>query len=89
MKDNQNADYRPALRYGVRVRLLNKNHHEYFKTAKLLDALPNPSGRQENQWYDVHFDDGIYGRFPGRDLEPVEELADKISKKDGDPAAAA
>jgi hypothetical protein len=32
-------------------------------------ALPNRSGRPENQWYDVRFEDGVYDRFLGRYLE--------------------
>ena len=76
----ENKPYRPALAEGMRVLLLKREHHEYSKPATLLRALPNPSGRSEHQWYDVRFDDGVYGRFLERYLE---RIAEDQAKEDG------
>jgi hypothetical protein len=76
----ENKHYRPALAEKTRVRLLKAEHHEYLKPATILWALPNPSGRPEHQWYDVRFDDGLYGRF----LEAyLERIADSEAKEEG------
>ena len=66
MTSIKDSTYRSVLPEKARVRLLKPEHHEYTRPATLLHALPNPSGRPENQWYDVRFDDGVYGRFLGR-----------------------
>jgi len=47
------------------------DHPDFQQTATIIAALPNPSGRPDLQWYDVRFDNGRYGRFPERYLEPV------------------
>jgi hypothetical protein len=71
MTSIKDSTYRPVLPEKARVRLLKREHHEYTRPATLIHALPNPSGRPENQWYDVRFDDGVYGRFLARYLERV------------------
>lgn len=54
---------------GSRVRVRENNDPHLAGNARIVGALPNPSGKKENQWYDVHFDNGRWGRFPGRLLE--------------------
>jgi len=71
MTSMKDSTYRPVLPEKARVRLLKREHREYTRSATLLKALPNPSGRPENQWYDVRFDDGFCGRFLERYLEHV------------------
>jgi hypothetical protein len=61
--------YKPAIPDGTQVRLNRKDHPFSALVARVLGALPNPSGRQESQWYDVQFENGRYGRFLGRYLE--------------------
>jgi hypothetical protein len=70
----KNSGRGPALAERTRVRLVKSGHPENARAARVLGALPNPSGRTQNQWYDVRFDDGVYGRF----LECyLERIADK------------
>jgi hypothetical protein len=87
MTSIKNSTYRPVLPEKARVRLLKREHHEHARPATLLHALPNPSGRPENQWYDVRFDDGAYGRFLGRYLERID--LEGIDRKEGGQASAA
>lgn len=68
--------YVPAWSAGTRVRLTRKDHPEFLQSASIVAALPNPSQRQENQWYDVQFDDGRYGRFPARYLERLDSATE-------------
>jgi hypothetical protein len=68
-----NAAYASLLKENTRVRLTKAEHRETSQTATLVRVLENPSKRPENQWYDIRFDDGVYGRFPGRDLEPIAD----------------
>ena len=42
------------------------------RPCTILRALPNPSGRPENQWYDVRFDDYTMGRFAARELARLD-----------------
>jgi len=70
-----------------RVRLLKREHQEYSRPATILHLLPNPSGRSESQWYEVRFDDGVYGRFLERYLECVASEEEK--RNEGDQTAAA
>lgn len=61
---------------GERVVLTVKDHHaKDGQSCIVIGALPNPSGRPENQWYDVRFDDNSLGRFPGRHLAPAIQAA--------------
>jgi hypothetical protein len=79
---SENAVYRPAWGYGMRVRLSKRGHPEDSHAATILWALPNPSKRPENQWYDVRFDSSaspICGRFHERYLERIEEGAESGS----------
>lgn len=85
----ENAVYRPALGYGMRVRLMKRDHHANSQEATLFWALPNPSKRPENQWYDVRFDDGVYGRFHERYLERIEEATREPMEESGGQASAA
>ena len=57
---------------GTRITLTGREGHpENGKQGTIIGALPNPSGRKENQWYDVRFDDYRSGRFNQRYLAPV------------------
>jgi len=85
----QDSAYRPALGEKTRVRLLKRDHHEYSHLATILSALPNPSGRPENQWYDVQFDNGLYGRFMERYLEHAEGSSVGAERKEGGQVSAA
>ena len=85
----ENAVYRPSLGYGMRVRLMKRGHHEDSKEATIFWALPNPSKRPENQWYDVRFDHGVYGRFHERYLERIDEGTKEPVKESGGQASAA
>ena len=87
MNSIKDSTYRPMLSERTRVRLTRQEHLEYSRPATLLRALPNPSGRPENQWYDVRFDDGVYGRFLERYLERVD--SEGTETKGGGQASAA
>ena len=56
---------------GTRVRLHKEGHRKLGQSATIVAALHNPSNRSENQWYDVRFDDGVYGRFVVRHLKGI------------------
>jgi hypothetical protein len=47
-----------------------ERHRKNGKRCTILGALPNPSQRPENQWFDVRFDDYTTGRFLERYLQP-------------------
>jgi len=85
MTSLKDPTYHPVLPEKARVRLLKREHHAYTRPATLLHALPNPSGRPENQGYDVRFDDGVYGRFLGRYLKQIE--LPRIDRKEGGQAS--
>lgn len=87
MTSIKDSTYRPVLPEKARVRLLKREHHEHTRPATLLHALPNPSQRPENQWYDVRFDDGVYGRFLERYLERIDSKG--TDQKEGGQASAA
>ena len=53
---------------GTRVRFTLKDHPKNGQYCTILGALPNPSGRPENQWYDVRFDDQSLARLVERYL---------------------
>jgi hypothetical protein len=63
--------YSPLFVEGCRVRLVKVDHSQIGKSAVVVRALPNPSQLEKHQWYDVRFDNGRYGRFLSRYLEPV------------------
>jgi hypothetical protein len=66
MKDN------PQFPVGTRVTVVGREGHPKNNQAcTVLIALRNPSGRPENQWYDVQFDDHTVGRFAAKHLTPV------------------
>jgi hypothetical protein len=67
------ATYTPSIPDGTHVRLIRKDHPLHALVATVMDALPNPSGRKENQWYDVKFENARYGRFQERYLERVDD----------------
>jgi hypothetical protein len=57
---------------GTRITLSgHEGHPENGKQGVIIGALPNPSGRKENQWYDIRFDDYRSGRFNQRYLAPA------------------
>ena len=63
-------EYLPNLSRGTRVRLtLQADHPKNGQYCTILGALPNPSGRAENQWYDVRFDDQSLARLVERYLQ--------------------
>ena len=59
---------------GTRVRLYKEHHRKSGQSATIVAALPNPSNRSDKQWYDVRFDDGVYGRFLVRHLESIPRV---------------
>ena len=65
-------DYLPELRPGNRVRVVRGLGPSSILNATVIGALPNPSQRHENQWYDVKFDEGKLGRFNACFLKPIE-----------------
>ena len=89
MKSTEHSAKGPVLLEKTRVRLLKRDHRENSHPATLLRVLPNPSGIPENQWYDVQFDDGVYGRFLERYLERIEGSSEETAKKEGGQASAA
>jgi hypothetical protein len=65
--------YEPELELGSRVRVVRGiGRPSFILTATIIRALPNPSQRRENQWYDVKFDDGELGRFNTCFLKAME-----------------
>jgi hypothetical protein len=64
--------YEPQLQMGSRVRVVRGIGPSTTLTATVIRALPNPSQRTENQWYDVKFNDGKLGRFNTYFLKPTE-----------------
>lgn len=60
--------------YRGRVRLNTKQDSRSGQSGVIVRILENPSECSRNQWYDVHFDDGTYGRFLERDLTPDTNL---------------
>jgi hypothetical protein len=76
MKALQNPNNTATGPYRTRVQLVRKAHPKFGQFGVIVAALPNPSKRPENQWYDVRFEDGTYERFPGRDLHEVTIQAD-------------
>ena len=67
--------YEPELPLGSRVRVIRGiGRSSAILTATIIRALPNPSQRRENQWYDVKFDEdkGRLGRFNTCFLKPME-----------------
>jgi hypothetical protein len=62
-------NYKSNLVAGSRVLFTGRAHHpKEGQYGTILGALPNPSQRPENQWYDVRFDDQSLGRFHERFL---------------------
>ena len=67
------TEYIPKLSRGTRVRFLGRDTHpQNGKFGRIIDPVPNPSKRPENQWYDVGFDNHSLGRFNERYLLKVE-----------------
>jgi hypothetical protein len=62
------STYTPAFSYGTRVVCVATV--DYGKTGRstIIRILPNPSGREDKQWYDIRFEDGSLARVPSRDL---------------------
>ena len=67
MRSGKSSYYIPFWKNGARVRLSQKPG----RCAIVVAALANPSNRREHQWYDVQFDDGLYGRFQEKYLEGI------------------
>jgi hypothetical protein len=67
------ATYKPSIPDGAQVHLKRKDHPFSALIAKVMGALPNPSSKKENQWYDVQFENARWGRFLERDLERVND----------------
>jgi hypothetical protein len=63
--------YMSTWHAGTRVRFKRMGHPDFQQAATIIAALPNPSGHLDRQWYDVRFDNGRYGRFLERYLEPA------------------
>jgi hypothetical protein len=64
--------YKPNLADGTRAFFKGKQQdRRNGQHCTVFAALPNPSQRSENQWYDVRFDDQSLGRFCERYLQAV------------------
>jgi hypothetical protein len=74
MRSENLIDNVPIWRPGTRVRLLKEGHRRSGECAKIVAALANPSKRPGNQWYDIRFDDGVYGRFVVRHLAHIRAV---------------
>ena len=55
--------------YRDRVRLVSGEDPRTGQSGVIVRILENPSKLPQHQWYDIRFDDGTYGRFPGKHLE--------------------
>jgi hypothetical protein len=60
------------FKYRDRVRLASGADPRNGQSGVIVRVLENPSECSEHQWYDVHFDDGTYGRFLEKRLERIE-----------------
>ena len=64
--------YEPRFSYGDRVRFAETDQYpQSGQSCRIIEVLPNPSARQEHQWYDVRFDDYTVRRFLGKYLSPT------------------
>ena len=72
MHSTKGTVYKPSWAEGFHVKLTRKEHPRYAETGTIIAVLPNPSQRENNQWYDVRFESGRYGRFLQRHLQLVE-----------------
>ena len=81
MQSENSLDRIPIWPNGTRVRLVQDDHHKSGEFGKVVAALPNPSRRPTNQWYDIRFDDDRYARFLARYLEriPTGAAEDKFA----------
>jgi hypothetical protein len=71
-------EYASKLSFGHRVLFTGMDHHP--KTGhycNIVGVLPNPSGRAENQWYDVRFEDHSLGRC----LMPADTNAGEVLRE--------
>jgi hypothetical protein len=82
MNTAEDSAYRASFPENARVRLVKGDHSQNFKPAVILRALPNPSRRAEHQWYDVRFDNGLFGRFLEKYLKQIVENPQNAGKKD-------
>jgi hypothetical protein len=56
--------YVASMKNGDRVRFVGTdNASKTGQECTIVRVLPNPSEKQEHQWYDVQFDDGTLGRY--------------------------
>src|SRR5215475_4178156 len=70
--------YVANLSLGTRVRLIGLGlHPRHGDECTIIAILPNPSQASEHQWYDVRFEDGIYGRFLEKYLVETQEIPAK------------
>ena len=70
--------YVANLSLGTRVRLIGLGRHpRHGDECTIIAILPNPSQASEHQWYDVRFEDGIYGRFLEKYLVETQEIPQK------------
>jgi len=67
----ESIPYHASLQERMRVLLAYDKHSHNQKTATVMHVLPNPSQASRHQWYDVRFDDGIWGRFLERHLQSI------------------
>ena len=77
MQSENSSEYIPAWKDGTRVRLSLTDHRKSGQGATIVAALPNPSKRREHQWYDVRFDDFVYGRFLEKHLERISMVSEE------------
>jgi len=72
MKTKEKRQYTAAMRYRTAVRLNRTDHSQYGNSGFIIRVLENRSEDRRNQWYDVLFENGVYGRFQEADLEQIE-----------------
>jgi hypothetical protein len=63
--------YKPGFAYGTRALFGKQGHLRNGQYCTIFAALPNPSQRPENQWYDVRFEDQSVGRYRENCLQAV------------------
>jgi hypothetical protein len=72
------TEYLAPLSYGKRVWFMgNDGHPKTGQECTIVRVIPNPSRREQHQWYDVRFDDYSMGRFLGKFLSvaPTDDKA--------------
>jgi len=74
------SKYTPNLSPGTRVLFTGQERHpKNGQHCTIIRALPNPSNRADNQWYDVRFGDQSMARFKQRYLARLDKNGEKTA----------